>query len=66
MWFPTDVQYISYIYLAPISCYWLLKCDGIVYDLDLGINIKLDFTSELLRCDILLVFNTFHMSSLLK
>jgi len=34
MWFPIDVQYISCVYLAPIRCYMLLKCDGTVYDLD--------------------------------
>jgi len=34
MWFPIDVEYILYVYLAPIRCYSLLICDGTAYDLD--------------------------------
>ena len=37
-----DVQYISYVYLALIRCYWLLKCDDTVYDLDLRFKVKFD------------------------
>ena len=41
--------------------YRLLKCDGIVYNLDLGVNVKFDITSEILRCDIPLIFHKFHV-----
>jgi len=40
-----NVQYISYVYLAPIRCYRLLKCDGTVYDLDLRVKVKFDITN---------------------
>jgi len=66
IWFPINVQYISYVYLAPIRCYRLLKCEGTVYDLDLKVNVKLNITNGLFRCGFLLMFNTFHMSNLLR
>jgi len=66
MWFPIDVQYISCVYLAPIRCYRLLKCNGTVYNLDLKVKVKLGLTSGFLRCGLLLMFNTIHMSILLQ
>ena len=66
MWFPIDDQYISYVYLAPIRCYRLLKCDGTVFDLDLKVKVKFDITNGFLTCGFLLMINTFHMSILLQ
>ena len=40
MWFPIEVQYISYDYLTPIMCHRLPKCVSTVYDLDLENNVK--------------------------
>jgi len=34
--------------------------------IDLKVKVKFDITNELLRSDFLLMFNTFHMSVLLK
>jgi len=66
MWFPIIVQYISYVYHAPIRCYRLLKCDGTLCDLDLKVKVKFDITNRFLRCGFLLMFNTFYMSNLLR
>jgi len=66
MCFPINVYYISYVYLAPIRCYRLLKCDGTVYDLDIKVKVKVDITKGLLRCGFLSMFITFHMSILLQ
>jgi len=59
--FPIDVQYISYVYLAPIRCYRLPKYDGTVYDLDLRVVVKFDIAIGFLRCSFLWKFKTFHM-----
>ena len=59
MWFPVDVQYITYVYLALIRCYRLLKCDGTVFDLDLVAKVKYDITNGFFRCGFLLILNTF-------
>jgi len=66
MWFPIDVQYISYVYLALIRCCRILKCDGTVYDLYLRVKVIFDNTNRFLRCGFLLMFSTFHMSILLQ
>jgi len=42
MWFHINVKYTSYVYLALIRCYRLLKCDGTVYDLDIKVKVKFD------------------------
>jgi len=44
MWFPINVQYISYVYFAPIRCYRLLKCNGTVHDFDINVKVKFDIT----------------------
>jgi len=62
MWFVIKVQYILYLYLAPVRCYKILKCDGTVYDLYLSVKVIFDITNGFLRCGFLLMFNTFHMS----
>ena len=64
MWFPIDVQYtcISYVYLTPITCYMLAKCNSTVYDLHLGVKVKFNITNGFLRYSLLLMFHTFYMS----
>jgi len=48
--FPINIQYILYVYLAPIRCYRLLKWDGTVYDHDLKVKVKIGITDGFLRC----------------